>query len=357
MKRIQNAYGIADEHVVSTGIKGIIVTCLGALLVVVILGVFTRKTSGTLDYAVIRAKWEMLAGDASADFLILGDSSGMFGVDDSVIVAECGMNPLNFCTIVHTGPLSNALLLKTWLETKPVPRKVVIVSSPFFWTWDSNIRYVACTDLSYWDVLPYLTDLSITNVANLTQLAFPLYPRRGRVADAMRNAWFAVTTGGMLPESERRLFFPDERGFVQVPDSMRIPDRISETLALFQNDYLPQEFTPSSEADVALDIITDLQRTYGFDLYFAHAPAYEQLGSNPDYSRQVSEANAYLTSRLENRAKAGVLFQNGCAVFPRTQLFNDPIHVTQSGSVAYTRRLIEEIRAADSLRAGRNHEY
>ena len=86
------------------------------------------------DVHMTREKWQVLRGAGPGiDCLIVGDSSGNFGVAPEVLEAELGWTTRNICTTGRFLSIGNVWMLKEYIALHGVPEHVISVPAVRRW--------------------------------------------------------------------------------------------------------------------------------------------------------------------------------------------------------------------------------
>jgi len=81
--------------------------------------------------SIIQAKLDYIASDLeNSELLILGDSSGLMGVNALLLESLTGMETFNMGTLAHVGIEGHRRLLEHYVECRGVPSKVVYHVAP-----------------------------------------------------------------------------------------------------------------------------------------------------------------------------------------------------------------------------------
>ena len=125
--------------------NSIIILSIGTIVLVVLINVlaYIAYYSPLIGHGSVR-QWNLLLTlEQPVDTLILGDSSGAYGVLPDVVEEVLGGSAINLCTDGQSAPLADPWMLSTYIEKYGVPDRVILVRTPLTYTRDTPLDCVA----------------------------------------------------------------------------------------------------------------------------------------------------------------------------------------------------------------------
>lgn len=84
-----------------------------------------------VEETICQHKWEVASRrNERIDLLILGDSSGLMGVDPKILEEHTGLASYNLCTVSYCSILGHAFLLKEYLRFNSPPKTLIYHFAP-----------------------------------------------------------------------------------------------------------------------------------------------------------------------------------------------------------------------------------
>jgi hypothetical protein len=271
------------------------------------------------------------------DTLILGDSSGAYGVLPDVVEEVLGGSAINLCTDGQSAPLADPWMLSTYIEKYGAPGRVILVRTPLTYTRDTPLDCIARIPMpwKFWEEMepePSWSNDMRSMVFLFIDKYFPLYSQKVSISAMISD-----------PEIYVKIFNTLKKGTYTGPvgyshadplqvefDSQEMLERIRDT-----------SFSISGDNDRALNSIIELAEQYHFPVYFVNSPIYEQVYSDDiyrDFFRSYSET---IDKFIDNETTY-LIFEIPMT-FEKTQLQN-PNHLIHSSAQVYTGELTEQIR-------------
>ena len=249
---LQNLSPLLLIAVVATAIECFAYLCLGTVQNERII-IPKPHRHPNLAETIIQAKVDsVIQGRRKVDLIVLGDSSGLMGVDSRLLAQQTGRTNYNLCTIGYVGVEGHVLLLEAYIAKHGVPSAVIYHFAP---------RVMPYTH-TYLERIGWLSRLK--GALNIEDPSYVLPSQRYR-------------------DIARRLIVP-EGIYDDVPRG-RWPSH-SETLKILANNdgYMPEigisdwkaspivSGTVSSFQRQSLRRLVELSRRLGFKLYLIANP-------------------------------------------------------------------------------------
>lgn len=306
---------------------------LGTLAVLLALNfaafAYMRREPLSHDAAMAMAKWSLLrAPSEGTDTLIVGDSSGNFGVMPSVLDDELGWRSINVCTMGRYLAVGDAWMVQDWIERNGPPARVVSIHAVRRWEDELEPSSIAQVPLAYgfWNQEPDL-QLGWAETRDLLVARYlPLYASSVSLSRALRTWTWRIESPIAIGGS----------GHASMQDAnptnvLRKSGQTRKTMAVRQGLGL----TDHNQA--ALETLVDLADEHGFELYLAHGPAFEDLARAPAYLRYLGWLNAHLAELAAGSPRVHRVFEDP-PTFPIDQMEN-PNHLVGPYPADYTRVL------------------
>lgn len=303
---------------------------------VALLGAWTPNRGQEL----IRTKWEVLdglpagVGDRS---LILGDSTGNQGVDPALMREALGGEWVNLCTVGQMLTAGDAWMLGRYVEEHGPPTRVVMVRIADVWPLKPDPQLIAAVPrpIGWWRHEQPAVDLGLRREVDVLLARYaPLYVSNQSLAFVIKTPW---RLGEVYREVRADGFMP-MRG--------QRPEEFEPDLAEWLRFLDQKEFRVSRINREALERVADLGERHGFDVYFAHGPAWDRLAADPRYRAWFAEAHAMLQAFAAEHPRFRLVF-DAPQPFPYEQL-QDVEHLTVEGAAVYSRRVAEAIAAIEA---------
>jgi len=328
---------LAGEREHATGAKAF--GLLLALVAVLVLGVnaaairLSPVSERTFDGRTVAAKWELAsAGAPAGGIVIIGDSSGNFAVETTVLEERLGVEARNYCTYGRFLNLGAAWFLDRALEGAEAPPAVVLVvmgSRTFaleadgftfasipaaFGDWSARIPYVA---------LPVAEALQFA-AARL----FPLYAQHRSFEGGIRKGLWHID-GSRLP--------------IGPGGTSVLPRAYPNGVAPFAEKVLGeladmgQGPVPSARDRAAMRGLVRAADERGFDLVFVDGPVWEGLADREEHRAFLARVHGFMDEICEGSERAQRL-PGGLQVFP-SDVMENPFHLTGPAAAVYSAEL------------------
>jgi hypothetical protein len=284
-------------------------------------------------YGVCRKKWELLEQlDHPVDYLILGDSSCNQGVDPKVIERVLGGSALNLCTIGDMLLVGDAWMLQAYVEKFGAPKAVIIGHVYDVWPRnDKNLKLslwnIDAASHAWRDQEPRLALDLRSRFEFRVGAYFPMYSQPLTLSHLMRHP------SGLFVESPRYA-----AGFM-------IEDKAAPGRVLLDTQHhlsalgRGRAFAISDINRKALTSIGRTASTFGFPVYFVHAPVYDRLHDSQAFQKHLGAINKLLASNGES---ISVLLPD--APHFRAQQMQNADHLVGSAARVYSQEIAEALQ-------------
>lgn len=312
------------------------ITTIVLLFNVVAIGYTKPYANSGFDYST--KKWEMLLGLKSpVDWLILGDSTGLMGVDPAIISTGLGGTSINLCTVAPLGVINDAWMLDTYITRFGPPKNVLVVT--YFGTWSINPwpPDVASLPLEwgFWNKLEPPLYFNFGDTCNLwLQRYAPIAMQSPKAQWMLWGYWF-------WSRAFPRLMNPAIRDDGLFQNWDKLPGQVERTAQedkIFVKTY---DFDVSDSAQRALKHIRELADKDGFDVYMVDDPIWQGLFADQgfqDYFAKVQKMEVGFANTSER-----IHYLSGMQLSLPEPLMRDAVHALPSGAEEFTKRLVSEI--------------
>lgn len=242
-----------------------------------------------LEESIVQAKINFAAHNTDKiDLVVLGDSSGLMGVDAKLLSEETGLSTYNLCTIGWIGVEGHLILLEEFIAVHGRPSVVVYHFAP-----DAMRRQSSSVgEVGYLSRLKWVLGLEETGNADLLpSFAFRSITRNA-VAPDFGNPDFGNIERGRWPSHLETLRLLDERN-----GSMLEVNRANWINA----PELPGGL--SSYQQESIRRLVHLSSVYGFRLYLIANPLPE-IARSPANSVAMEELEAAIVATIGNSESA-----------------------------------------------------
>jgi hypothetical protein len=337
----QGAGRTTREIIESSSRKKILLLLVGIVTIVLLFNLVAigyTKPYANSGLDIPGKKWGMLLGLKNpVDWLILGDSTGLVGVDPAIISAGLGGISINLCTSGPNGVINDAWMLDTYITRFGPPRNVLIVN--FYKTWyiDPSPGIVAGLPLEwgFWNKLEPPLYFNFGDTCNLwLQRYAPVAMQNPVPRWILEGYWF---WSRVFPGLIRPVLRND--GLYQNWD--KVPGLVERSTQEEMKFIKEHEFHVSNSAQRALEHIRELADENGFDVYMVDNPIYQGLFADQgfqDYFAKVREMQVGFAATSER-----IHYLVNLQLSLPEPLMRDAVHALPSGAEDFTRRLVSEI--------------
>lgn len=334
-----SSHRLPQERIPPAAPRRVAVHVLGTLAALIAMNfaawAYMRREPLSHDAVMAHAKWELLRAPAGdVDTLIVGDSSGNFGVMPELLEKQLGWKAINVCTMGRYLAVGDAWMVQDWIERNGPPARVISVHAVRRWEDELEPQSIAQVPLpfGFWDRSPDL-QLDWTDTRDLLMARYvPLYASSVSLSRALRTwTWRIENPIPVGARGHASLLHANPTNVQRKTGQTR--RAISKSPAL--------EMTGHNRA--ALNRLRDLSVQQGFELYLAHGPAYEGLVGAPGYQRHLWQLNDVLSELAATSENVHLVFTEPPA-FPIDQMEN-PNHLVGPHPAGYTRALGDALAA------------
>lgn len=330
-----------DETVHPVTLRGVILTFVGALVLVLLCNLFIapRLLTNAPNLAgwIIGYKWQLLFGlGKPTDWLILGDSSCNQGVDPAVLGEEMNGDAVNLCTIGDMLAVNDAWMLEWHIRNYGPPKAAVMVHVYDIWNRSFDPARMGSVPLGY---------------SELRELSPPVRLRSRELGKYLETRYLPIYANNRSLQAVLRLGDPlrrglgatrnvDARGFLAA--NVAAPDSVRRDFEGHRKWLGGKQFSMSGDNARALRHIAALAEQYQFDVYLASAPIYEGLAEDPEFRKYYADLERELQTFAPSGGRLHLL--PALITFPADSMQNAD-HVVAGAARSYTRRLAEGIRS------------
>ncbi|MHC4215475.1 MAG: hypothetical protein ACYSWP_19105 [Planctomycetota bacterium] len=332
--------GWPQEKPISTTYKSVAISIFGAMVVVSLLNLlanwYLKDYTFNRGYWIITQKTKILSSlDTSEYWLVLGDSSGNFGIVPEILDQSLNVRSINLCTIADMLTIGDSFTLRDYIEGHGTPTGVLMVYAYNTWPRKGKIGAFA---RSHWPMLKIKKQLEL-DASGLIQLAihrfFPIYSEST-----------TLTSMSLMPRTaflEGIPFKIEPNGFMPLPEPS--PGVLSDA-----RHHLRQinEIEPViSSANLAgLMEIANLADDYGFNGYLVSSPLYAEIWQDPKFRLYFSTIQTKIETIASEYDRLFYLHFDTDLTFPADKMENVD-HVILPAAKVYTSRVAERILEID----------
>jgi hypothetical protein len=288
---------------------------------------------------VSRTKWHLVErAPAGTDWLILGDSSALRGVDPQLLDRRLGTRSINLGTTRRMLVTGDAWLLSEFIRRRGPPKGVLLVHVHEVWHGDRSWLVSSLSDIpkpwGFWARMDPPLPLAPGEQWRVFLSRYvPLYADNQSLAVTLQYPWKFIryfSSIGMEPNG----YMPVDRTNA---------GEVDQDLRRNLDDTRGRRFEISAINLEALGRILALAEQHGFEVYLANSPVYQALYDAPEFRAYFRQVQAALRALDAAEPRLRYIAQEP-STFPKEQMENCD-HVTSEASPAYTNRLADEILA------------
>ncbi len=317
---------------------GAVVMVLLANVVLMFCGV--RHRTGN-EERMLAAKWS-LAGDRgrSFDWIVVGDSSGAFGVDPASLAKDLSGDCVNLCTFGSMGISGDAWMLEHYLANHASPQGVIIVHAADVWVSDQGdafYQYAAAMPISTSSLLSRLVRLGSSPSELFITLRYRDWFPLLQLKDDLRGIL------GWSPDDES---MSTDRSQMPADGSLRLPasEARPEAVAAQSATYLSAGSEKTSfdwRYRSSLDRIIALAREKKICVYLANGPIAKPALELPHFQTSLRGVTSQLTSLAASETYVSYILRDWVAFAPEEM--QNCNHIVGPAVDDYTHALAEAI--------------
>ena len=263
-------------------------TIAGTILLVVAINFgllwYLRHTPHNLGYWVVNHKWQTLAErQEPADWLILGDSSGLCSVDTNAIESELGGKALNLCTHADCTVLNGVWMLQAYIDKHGPPRGVILVH--VYDVWQRSMLLSVMTPMPAWS-MDYVDPRPRCAAGWREQARLFLYrdvPLDSQNRTLGRILQFRQTNASR--DDTPRSYTSGGTIFMLRANPGYLEEDFAEHRAFLSQTH---EFVVSADNRAALRRYAELSKRHDFPIFLFNSPLYEKLWNYPEFQAYFS---------------------------------------------------------------------
>ena len=312
-----------------------------AIAIVLVLAVnqlvvkFSPRGTRSFDGKVVDTKWDLAsAGKSGGAVIVIGDSSGNFGVDAAVLGKELERPAYNLCTYGRFQVRGASWLLDEALRTADAPPKLVLVvlGARTFALSPDGFTFAQIPIGVRKSVFGGGLDL-VQSLEFLVDRTLPLFTQSTTIGNALR-------TGVWRPDLSRLVIEEDGTGRIPAPNPKALPPFAERTVEEYQ---AVKGAVPSERERAAIsDLVSDAEAG-GYDLVFVPSPIWEEFQERDEHLRFHRRIWDFLEEACGTSDRAHVL-PGAAQTFPAAVMEN-PFHLIPSAAEQYTLELAHRIRS------------
>lgn len=319
---------------------GVSLVVMAALVLGVnaLVAVLSPRATRTYDGRMVDAKWRLASeGGPGGDVLVVGDSSGNFGVDATVLAGELGVPARNLCTYGRFQVTGAGWLVDRAIETAEAPPALVVAvfgARTFVLEADGfTMAQMPLRPLEWRSRAPHVGLGAVDALRFTAARAFPLFTQSASIGRCLaRWEW--------RPDLSRLVIEDDGTGRLPAANPAAVPGFADRTIAEYEAHDGP---VPTERERAAVRGLVADADARGYDLVFVTSPIWDGLVDRPAHVRMEARVTAFLEDACEASPRAHVL-PGPAQIFPASAMEN-PFHLTPAPAAAFTRELAERLRS------------
>jgi len=331
---------LPQEVIEESSPRKITANVFGTFVVLVLANVaawmYAQRVTMNHDVFMARSKWDLVRrAEPKADCMVIGDSSGNFGVVPEVLDAELGWTTRNVCTMGRYLSMGDVWMLRESIRLHGPPKRVISMHAVRRWEETLEPASMAQVPLpwGFWKEEPAL-DLSWRDERDLFLARYvPLYASHLTFARAIKDGRWTLENPIEITQNGHSLL-PNPNPFNVGRKTRQVLAQLAERKRL--------SLTPANVQ--ALEALRDLAEEHQFDLYLAHGPVFEKLAEGRPYRRYLGYLNEYLEEFAAQSPRVQLLFSEPIRF--KQQEMENPNHLVGDAANVFTRKLAEALRAA-----------
>lgn len=318
---------------------GIVVSIFGMIVIVALInllaGWYLKDHTFNRGYWIITQKGKVLSSlDKSGYWLIVGDSSGNFGIVPDILDKRLGTQSINLCTIADMLTMDDFFMVENYIDRYGPPTGVLIVHAYDAWPREGELGAFARSNWPLEKIGKYLSLDGYGLVELAIKRYIPLYSESTtltsmsfmpRTAFLRRELPFTIQSNGFMPLLEASSRVEGDAHF-HLKRMTKIPSKIS----LFN--------------EAGLQAIAGLAERYQFNVFLVNSPLYEGLWHHADFRTYFNSIQSKLKRIASNHPQLHLLHFDRDLMFSAGQMENVD-HVIFSAAKIYTSRIASRIQA------------
>jgi hypothetical protein len=291
-------------------------------------------------YVFMREKWlDLLRDEVNADFLILGDSSALHGIEPETLDRALGVHSTNLGAVGGLLALNDSWMLGAYIERNGAPKGALIVHVIDMWNRPMETVPFAKLPLPwrYWRKPPTDYPLPASDVLEMGVVRYlPLSTDNQTVAQYVMYPW-----RDQYSRLEARMRATLHRGFWGLPAGPEVARVVGD--AADQARFLKSRPASLSAPNrYGLDRIGELTERYGFDAYLALSPVYDGLAETDTFKTHWARTAIEIEAAIARYPRFHLM--TTVHAVPAGNLTNTVDHVSVPAARAFTTSIAGEIQ-------------
>ena len=339
----QTAYSLPIEQDGEFSWKQALAPIVACLLSVVVLNaaMFRSGTDGSFEITILSEKWRLAQQrDDNVQWIVVGDSAGLHGVDPAVLTEALSGKAVNLCTFGTLLIVDDFWILEEYLKHNNPPQGVIVIHAPDVWPripQEAFFHYTGATPVAIHRVLEDLGP-SVTRdhyISLFRKRYLPIY-QAGKLFKRILRSQL-----GMV--NQKADSWTMKNGHLFLDSSYAQPREVkgeSETYCRLNKDQSPMAMS-AVNANTMRQIIR-LGEERSFSIWVANAPIAETV----KHTGQVDRYFAAIRSELKRLDKQHSHFHyvlDGFATFAPDEMQSCD-HIVGAAVKEYSRILSSTIR-------------
>jgi hypothetical protein len=285
-------------------------------------------------YRTIREAWSELDNqDSESDWVVLGDSGCGHAVVPQILEETLGGSVAKLCSLGNMALLDDAWMLDEYIHRYGAPRGVVIVHVYDVWKRGRpplGLLAQVPRAFGFWGRFEPALDLDWRASLDVFMARhLPLVGERASLKNLFRRDLAAVPA--LLVRDER----DSDEGLVT--DTAGVMRDLRNHLDGIESN----RFAVSQMNLEALSRIVELAHEFGFEVYVANSPLWEELAANQSFQDYNDELQAALATYA--RLEPSVHYLEGTSTFDLYSMIRTVDHILPAAATVYSRDLAERI--------------
>ena len=321
----------------------IIASCLSVVISFAVVNFFVNNFDRNfyLSPALISIQYDGLFSlDAPPDILLLGDSSGLYGIRSEVLMQTLGVSARNASTFSICTPYAQAGVLRNFISQVGRPKAVVYILCIGSLEAEQGFteRRAIGLDMPYF--IPLLMQINVyQTIKSIFIDTFRMYMDGNELKSRFLMPWvFYESTQAELHVQQYRNEFGDMCHTTQ--NLPRIRTRRSRYLVDINDGY-----HESASASMGLAEMAELSREENLHVFFALGPIDSVYVNDNRFLEYLDHHVTFLKSFTGNDSHLHMLSETPVYI-SESNLYDSVMHPSESGARYYTAELAAQLDSA-----------